>query len=84
MSATAAESPSRCGAGSNKTGDDRPIERIANAQPGGRIARPDEQAQAAVWLCSDRASFITRVALPIDNGATLGATVDLTRILGAE
>jgi NAD(P)-dependent dehydrogenase (short-subunit alcohol dehydrogenase family) len=54
------------------------IEHIANVQPGGRISDPREQAEAAVWLCSDRASFITGVALRTDNGATLGATVDLS------
>lgn len=59
------------------------IERIAQAQPGGRISDPREQAEAAVWLCSDRASFITGVALPIDNGATLGATVNLNRFTRA-
>lgn len=58
------------------------IERIEAAQPGGRISDPREQAEAAVWLCSDRASFITGVALPVDNGATLGATVNLNRMTG--
>ena len=33
-----------------------------------RMARPEEQAQAALWLCSDRASYITGVALPVDGG----------------
>jgi NAD(P)-dependent dehydrogenase (short-subunit alcohol dehydrogenase family) len=38
------------------------------AIPLGRMAEPREQAEAAVWLCSDRASFITGVALPVDGG----------------
>ena len=50
------------------------LDAIAVSQPGGRIARPREQAEAAVWLCSDRASFITGVALTSDNGASLGGT----------
>jgi NAD(P)-dependent dehydrogenase (short-subunit alcohol dehydrogenase family) len=54
------------------------LEAIAAAQPGGRIASPDEQAEAAVWLCSPRASFITGAALTVDNGATLGGTVSHT------
>ncbi len=34
-------------------------------QPGGR---PEEVAQAGVWRCSDKASFITGHILPIDGG----------------
>lgn len=52
--------------------------RVAAAQPGGRLSTPEEQAEAAVWLCSTRASFVTGVALPVENGATVGATVRLT------
>lgn len=36
-----------------------------------RMARPEEQAEAAVWLCSPRASFVTGVVLPVDGGSTL-------------
>jgi NAD(P)-dependent dehydrogenase (short-subunit alcohol dehydrogenase family) len=32
------------------------------------MARPEEVAEAAVWLCSDAASFVTGVALPVDAG----------------
>jgi NAD(P)-dependent dehydrogenase (short-subunit alcohol dehydrogenase family) len=31
-----------------------------------------ELAAAVVWLCSDRASFVSGVALPIDNTWTAG------------
>jgi NAD(P)-dependent dehydrogenase (short-subunit alcohol dehydrogenase family) len=58
-------------------GDEAVLARIASAQPGGRLSEPEEQAEAAVWLCSDRASFVTGVALPVENGATIGATVRL-------
>jgi NAD(P)-dependent dehydrogenase (short-subunit alcohol dehydrogenase family) len=37
--------------------------------PMGRIGTPEEVAAAVVWLCSDAASFVTGVALPIDGGA---------------
>src|SRR5699024_10341405 len=67
----------------NDGGTGKLVEQIANAQPGGRSSDPREQAEAAVWLCSDRASFITGVALRVDNGATLGATVDLGRMMDA-
>lgn len=33
-----------------------------------RMGRPDEVAAAAVWLCSDQASYISGVTLPIDGG----------------
>lgn len=33
-----------------------------------RIAQPEDIAQAALFLCSDEASFITGVALPVDGG----------------
>ena len=40
------------------------------AQPMGRLGTPEECANAALWLASDEASFITGVALPIDGGFT--------------
>lgn len=39
--------------------------------PMGRMARPEEQAEAAVWLCSPRSSYVTGVVLPVDGGAVL-------------
>ncbi len=42
----------------------------AKSFPLGRIATPEEVAKSAVWLCSDEASFITGVALPVDGGWT--------------
>lgn len=40
------------------------------AQPMGRLATPEEIADAAVWLVSDEARFVTGVALPVDGGFT--------------
>jgi NAD(P)-dependent dehydrogenase (short-subunit alcohol dehydrogenase family) len=45
-------------------------ERAVAPQAIKRFGRPDEVAAAVVWLCSDRASFITGAALPVDAGAT--------------
>ena len=36
--------------------------------PQRRVARPDEIADAVLWLCSDAATFVTGVALPVDGG----------------
>ena len=41
---------------------------LENSAPMGRLARPEEIAEAAVWLCSDRASFVTGHALAVDGG----------------
>ena len=46
------------------------IERMVAAQPGGRLGKPAEIAEAAVWLCSDAASFITGLPMPVDGGYT--------------
>ena len=35
-----------------------------------RFAKVEEQVDAIMWLCSDRASFVTGQALPIDGGLT--------------
>lgn len=43
-------------------------EQYAALQPMGRMGQPEEVAEAAVWLCSDRASFITGSDLAVDGG----------------
>ncbi|MER5516112.1 SDR family NAD(P)-dependent oxidoreductase [Streptomyces sp. NPDC002763] len=35
-----------------------------------RMAGPAEVAEAALWLCSDRSSFVTGAAMPVDGGTT--------------
>lgn len=42
--------------------------KIANAIPLKRIGKPEEFANAAVFLCSPAASFISGVAMPVDGG----------------
>jgi len=39
--------------------------------PMGRIAKSEEVAAAATWLCSDTASYVTGSVLPVDGGMTL-------------
>jgi glucose 1-dehydrogenase len=36
----------------------------------GRFGRPEEVAQASLWLCSDQASYVTGAALAVDAGYT--------------
>ncbi len=40
----------------------------AKAHPLGRIAEPEEVAEAAAWLLSDKASFVTGHCLAVDGG----------------
>jgi NAD(P)-dependent dehydrogenase (short-subunit alcohol dehydrogenase family) len=41
---------------------------LRQAHPVGRFARPEEAAEAALWLCSDRASYVTGEMLACDGG----------------
>jgi len=45
---------------------------VATLCPTGRPGRPEEVAEFAIWLCSDRASFVTGAALPVDGGHLAG------------
>jgi 2-keto-3-deoxy-L-fuconate dehydrogenase len=44
------------------------FEKLEQSQPIGRMARPEEIAALALYLCSDDASFITGSDYPIDGG----------------
>jgi NAD(P)-dependent dehydrogenase (short-subunit alcohol dehydrogenase family) len=46
--------------------------KAALAMPMRRIGQPTEVASAAVWLCSDQASFVTGATLVIDGGKLAG------------
>ncbi|KRB83523.1 short-chain dehydrogenase [Sphingomonas sp. Root710] len=45
--------------------------RVLAAHPIGRFSDPSEQAEAALFLLSDNASYLTGVALPVDGGMTV-------------
>jgi NAD(P)-dependent dehydrogenase (short-subunit alcohol dehydrogenase family) len=43
-------------------------EHLVALHPIGRIGTAEEVANAVLWLCSDDASFVLGVALPVDGG----------------
>lgn len=45
-------------------------QQMASLHPIGRTGRPEEIAEAVVWLCSDKASFVTGHTLVADGGWT--------------
>ena len=47
---------------------DEMFDKLSKTQPIGRMGTPEEVAAAAVFLCSDEASFITGCAYPVDGG----------------
>jgi NAD(P)-dependent dehydrogenase (short-subunit alcohol dehydrogenase family) len=49
-------------------GDPAAMRALQDMEPMGRIGRPEEVAEAAVWLCCDAASFVTGQALAVDGG----------------
>src|ERR687894_1819539 len=46
-------------------------EKITAEEPIGRVGRPEEIADAVIWLCSDASSFVVGHALMVDGGQTV-------------
>jgi NAD(P)-dependent dehydrogenase (short-subunit alcohol dehydrogenase family) len=47
------------------------IDAIGETSPMGRLARPEEVAEAAAWLCSDRSSYVNGHGLVVDGGIVI-------------
>lgn len=50
-------------------GSAKGYEAMRKMEPVGRLGKPSEIAEAAVWLCSDKASFVTGHAMSVDGGS---------------
>lgn len=49
-------------------GDPEAIKAFTATEPVGRLGQPEEIAAAVVWLCTDEASFVTGINMPVDGG----------------
>ena len=51
-------------------GDAATLEYMKSLHPIGRLGKPEEIADAVVWLCSHEASFVLGQGITVDGGFT--------------
>ncbi|MFF4734332.1 SDR family oxidoreductase [Streptomyces sp. NPDC001262] len=61
-------------------GDEDGIAAVARTVPAGRLAEPDEVGEAAVFLASDRAAYITGASLLVHGGGERPAFLDAANV----
>ena len=44
---------------------------VIDEHPIGRLAEPEEIAEAVLWLCTEQSSFVHGAAMPVDGGLTV-------------
>jgi len=68
----------------NMGGLDEVNEKIRDAHQLGRFGKPQEIADAALFLASDESSFITGQAIAVDGGFTAGHRFGVAKLMGLE
>ena len=58
--------------------------RIVATIPLGRLSTPADMGNAAAFLCSDRASYVTGAVWTSDGGRTVLSTADADRLRGQD
>jgi NAD(P)-dependent dehydrogenase (short-subunit alcohol dehydrogenase family) len=53
------------------SGQGEALKGMEKAVPMGRVGRPEEIADAVLWLCSDSASYVTGQSISVDGGFTM-------------
>ena len=53
------------------SGQGEALKAMEESVPMGRVGRPEEIADAVLWLCSDAASYVTGQSISVDGGFTM-------------